>query len=406
MTPDDALINEARLFWTPFWKTDREVSAHFEAAGRLLSGHHIVALVENAEVQILEFASKKKASGHDAVAVKTAAIDLFEAFADDKRRVSRTWSGAAKEVLTRELVRAPGALLSALDAQPILPRRYARSGVSEFDEPKSEWLELWQGPLNFRATYDKGKFGPGHSLDRINKYGEDGATGGGRHEPIYAVRLDPDDGAIVIKWLIGLPGRQPPFQTVRYYGGGLGRGLYDRLRDDPQIRDQHLAHLPPDQRARAVGAYACAITIREWAEREFFEAVHAGHCEIWARVGSKVAPFRRIPADIFRSYQIQQWGYGAPGGAWAKLEGAEPIYSIQVAASARYLAQLKSEQPAPSRMTHANAVQWCRDWIAADRGNGMDKAWLAFKELPNADGCARDTFFRPAWTEAKTTVPR
>ena len=131
------------------------------------------------------------------------------------------------------------------------------------------------------------------------------------------------------------------------------------------------------------------------------DAGHAGHCEIWARVGSKVAPFRRIPADIFRAYEIQEWGYGVPGGAWAKLDGAEPLYSIRVAASAAYLAQLKTQQSLP-RITHADAVQWCRNWIGSGKGNGMDPAWEAFKELPETGGCARDTFFRPAWSEAKT----
>lgn len=201
----------------------------------------------------------------------------------------------------------------------------------EFDNAKPDWLELWQGPIHFRATYENGHFGPGHSLDRINQYGLDGATGGGRHAPIYSVRLDTDDGALVIEWLIGLPGRHAPFSMVRYYHGGLGRGLYDRLRTDPTFRDQQLAFLPADQRERAVGAYACAITIREWAEREFFNALHAKHCEIWARVGSKIAPFRRIPADIFRAYEIQEWGYGVPGGAWARLDDAESLYAVHVA---------------------------------------------------------------------------
>lgn len=199
-----------------------------------------------------------------------------------------------------------------------------------FDFPQAEWFELWQGPLQFRATYDKGKFGPGHSLERINQYGQDAATGGGRHAPIYSVRLDPDDGAIVIEWLIGLPGRQPPYQSERIYHGGLGRSYYEKLSDDPTFRHQALAHLPASERARAVGAYACAISIRAWAEREFFQAIHAGQCEIWARVGSKVAPFRRIPADIFRAYEIQSWGHGALGSAWAKLSNAEPLFAIHV----------------------------------------------------------------------------
>jgi hypothetical protein len=47
-------------------------------------------------------------------------------------------------------------------------------------------------------------------------------------------------------------------------------------------------------------------------------------------------------------------------------------------------------------------VQWCRDWIAQGRGNGMDKAWDVFKTLPARKGLSRDDSFRPAWIEAKT----
>jgi hypothetical protein len=193
----------------------------------------------------------------------------------------------------------------------------------EFDSPQPEWLELWQGPITFRATYDKGKFGPGHTLERINQLGRERATGGGRHKPIYSVTTDPDDGAIVIEWLIGLPGRQPPFGKIHYYRGGLGRGLYDRLFRDSAFRDQQLAHLPEDQRMRATGAYACGLSMREWTEREFFHAVNAGLCEVWSRVGSRVGPFRRIPPDIFVAYEIQEWGEGKHGGACATLKALQ-----------------------------------------------------------------------------------
>lgn len=277
-----------------------------------------------------------------------------------------------------------------------------REGSEEFDEPKADWLELWQGPLHFRATFDKGRFGLGHTLERINQYALEASTGGGRHEPIYSVRLDPSDGAIVIKWLIGAAGQKP--RVTSYYNGALSRKLYERLRDDQNFRDQHLAHLPSSTRPRAVGAYACGITIREWAEREFFEAIHAGHCEIWARVGSKVARFRRVPSDVFHAYKIRSWGYGRPGGAWADLGGAEPLFAIHVAPSHRSESSSISSV-AVERFTYDEVVSWCRDWIASGKGNGMDKAWLAFQRLPNAKGCARDTFFRPAWNEAKTKAP-
>lgn len=55
-----------------------------------------------------------------------------------------------------------------------------------------------------------------------------------------------------------------------------------------------------------------------------------------------------------------------------------------------------------ARMSHAEVVQWCEAWIAEGHGNGMDKAWAAFKMLPGAVGLSRDDSFRPAWREAKT----
>jgi hypothetical protein len=277
----------------------------------------------------------------------------------------------------------------------------ARPSNFEFDAPQPDWLELWQGPLQHRATYDKGQFGPGHSLERINQHAIEGATGGGRHQPIYSVKVDPADGAVVIDWLIGLPGEKPPFQSVRWYEGGPGRGMHERLGNEEAFRDLVLAHLPHDQRRRAVGAFASGVTIREWIESEFFQALSAGWCEIWARIGSRAAPFRRVPPDIFAAYQIRSWGYGVPGGAWAELQGAEPLYSIRVAASEQYLSHLEAEKSV-ARLTHEETVQWCRDWMASGKGNGMDKAYATFKKLPSASGCARDTFFRPAWTEAKT----
>jgi hypothetical protein len=186
-------------------------------------------------------------------------------------------------------------------------------------------MELWEGPLRFRATFDRGKFGSGHSFDDINKNG----LGRSKDREIYTVRVDSTDGAIVIEWHVGLPGQKP--QEVRYYDGHPGRALYNQLRDDGSFRKRHFGHLPIDLRDRAVGAYAIAVSIREWMELEFFNAVHEGQCEIWARIGSRVASFSHISADVFRAYKVKCWGYGNSGAAWAELEGQPSLYSIHVA---------------------------------------------------------------------------
>jgi len=57
---------------------------------------------------------------------------------------------------------------------------------------------------------------------------------------------------------------------------------------------------------------------------------------------------------------------------------------------------------AVSPMTHDEIVVWCRAWINEGKGNGMDRAWDAFKALPEAQGLSRDDVFRPAWRDAKT----
>lgn len=81
---------------------------------------------------------------------------------------------------------------------------------------------------------------------------------------------------------------------------------------------------------------------------------------------------------------------------WSLLLNPEEVYSkwpLQVH---------ETEAPALTTMSHDDVVNWCRNWIAEGRGNGMDKAWLVFKTLPARRGLSRDDNFRPAWLEAKT----
>jgi hypothetical protein len=57
-----------------------------------------------------------------------------------------------------------------------------------------------------------------------------------------------------------------------------------------------------------------------------------------------------------------------------------------------------------SMPSHDYIVQWCRDWIAEGKGNGMDKAWPAFNNDSRHMCVTRDDVFRPAWSEAKTKL--
>lgn len=78
------------------------------------------------------------------------------------------------------------------------------------------------------------------------------------------------------------------------------------------------------------------------------------------------------------------------------LESNDP--SIMLSAEA-----VKTEFPGSPqiRKSHDEVVEWCRAWIAAGNGTGMDKAWPAFNADPAHRGLSRDDVFRPAWKEAK-----
>lgn len=254
--------------------------------------------------------------------------DLYFAYKDFAELVRQVASEYSRRYLTENYGGGGGADLSS-DVPSTSVHREADG--REFEAVRPEWLELWQGPLKFRATYDRGEFGPGHTIEKMHEYADSAASGGGRHEPFYSVRIDPADGAIIVEWLNRreADGRT---QAVRYYEG-LGRGLYEKLQSDESFRAAYFSRfwIAPEQYKRAVGAFAIAITLQEWLRREFYNAIYAGQCEVWARAGSQIAAFRRVPPDIFRVYTINSWGYGQPGGAWAELEGAQSLYALHVA---------------------------------------------------------------------------
>jgi hypothetical protein len=269
-------------------------------------------------------------------------LELFQRQAADVvlNPSGRCRAGAAEQTYLESLIREGKARIENLVAQwsaedacvrsstMIEANRTSVGNVNDFDAPQPRWLELWQGPLRFRATYERGQFGPGHSFEDINKHG----LGRSKNRDIYTVRGDPGDGAIVIEWHVGLPGRKR--SESRYYDGHPKRELSNQLKDDRAFRKRYFGHLPAELRERAVGAYATAVTIREWLEQEFFNAVYEGQCEIWARIGSRVAPFSRISADVFRAHKVKCWGYGNPGAAWAELKGESSLFAIHVAPSA------------------------------------------------------------------------
>ena len=327
---------------TAYEKEAEKVTSLFAKAGRLQCAYHIRELSEAAEAAVVAMIAKVRQLKHGPAIYAVAEFHVLSTFDELSRAVraagiglnGRTPSPANGEIAdrlaneARDRIKrdfAKWRLEESLRGTPATLMPDAAHLNTGLEAPRDGWLELWQGPLRFRATFDQGKFGPGHSFDDINKFG----LGRSKDREIYTVRADPTDGAIVIKWQVGLPGRERP--ESRYYDGEPGRDHYDRLRSDGSFRKRYFAHLPSDLRDRAVGAYATAVSVREWLEQEFFNAIHEGKCEIWARIGSKVAPFSRVSADVFRNYKVKCWGYGKPGAAWAELEDCPPLYAIHLA---------------------------------------------------------------------------
>ncbi len=134
---DLALAQEERLFWTAFWMRDRSVSRDFNDCNRSLSGYHIKALVENAELEITTFANRLKATGYPPWDVNMRACAMFAEFAADKRMVGRTWPEVSKVVLERELTRASGNLRDYLKAADLLRRRASDGSQPEHSRAPS-----------------------------------------------------------------------------------------------------------------------------------------------------------------------------------------------------------------------------------------------------------------------------
>ncbi|MDQ4419951.1 hypothetical protein OOT33_05790 [Sphingobium sp. DEHP117] len=367
------LVNKEQVeqTWPPEWNRWKNLLGHWNQAakrefdhqrdlanskaslaGHFLSSAHIRMLLEAALSPVLDLLDRARTmNAPESIygSLRDGAISCLEQFQQEVSSIITNPSGryrvdgrireyfdsltnehkqrindAIAEWLAEDSCRQPDL------AAPLV--QHSKTDQVKFSSPEPGWLQLWQGPLKFRATYDRGMFGPGHTIERMHQFADEGASGNGRHEPLYSVRIDELDGAIIIEWLAkrGEDGRT---QKVSYYDVLL-TALHDRIRNDANARNELFRSfwILPDQYARAVGAYATAASLQEWLKSEFYSAIHEGQCEIWARAGSKVAPFTKVPADIFRAYTIKSWGFGQPGAAWAELEGEATLYSIHVAA--------------------------------------------------------------------------
>jgi hypothetical protein len=110
-----------------------------------------------------------------------------------------------------------------------------------------------------------------------------------------------------------------------------------------------------------------------------------------------------LRADKLQARRIEPSGSATPitPGWWNKIS----LYDLNPTDQTIVLPAetVKSQFPSspPERKSHDEIVEWCRAWIAAGKGSGMDKAWPYFKADPVHAGLSRDDVFRPAWQEAK-----
>lgn len=192
------------------------------------------------------------------------------------------------------------------------------SKAKTFDKKRINWLELWQGPFVFRASFHNGVYSQGHTLAEIESLGLERLHG------IAQISLSAPEGAVVIDWIAGPRGspRREALHTglsmewVNQLGEATRRESAGQLSDDNK---KHLAVL------------TVVSSIRACLEREFRQAIDAGQCMIMARVGSRAAAaFTEIPPDVFRAYRVASWGHGVVGGARAEGENLPTLFSLCV----------------------------------------------------------------------------
>jgi hypothetical protein len=126
-----------------------------------------------------------------------------------------------------------------------------------------------------------------------------------------------------------------------------------------------------------------------------------GEGALWAEAADLLLSVLRAGQLSARRIQIEGSATAIEPGWWNErdLRNLEPNDPLIVVSAE----SVKAEFPGASkkRKSHAEIVQWCRDWIVAGKGTGMDKAWPDFRDDPAHVALSRDDVFRPAWREAK-----
>jgi hypothetical protein len=178
------------------------------------------------------------------------------------------------------------------------------------------------------------------------------------------------------------------------------RGLTEEDRVHPSyLRFRGEADSNPTIQSKLEWVEHC--TLMEFAWLSLSDAVTDGRIPVWivtiqgseARLDSSM-----FAAGSWKSEESIKSGSLIPNGLsefqganlWLKTGDIEQVWLTPIVFN-------------PSPASNDQVIQWCRDWIANGKGNGMDNAWKSFKAIPAHCGLSRDDSFRPAWRIAKTS---
>ena len=256
------------------------------------------------------------------------------------------------------------------------------------NEPKAGWIGLVLGPLHYRSTFNDGIFREGHTPEEICTFAMQDQS----IAQSFIIRLDHSNGNIVVDWLIDVPGIQIFSQPQIFLPlGSYSLRYVERLALGAKAEWREL---PDDLRRVAREGATAGIYVQECLRQEFYYAVKSGKCEVWGRRNSRLAPFEKIPFDVFRSYWpgIIIWPPDFGDGVSAEIEGEPTLYALQVAAAA------SSPEDKPVPFSDAER----REWMVSLAENNADKAHKIFKKHPRFDG-TKQLAFRSEWKEVRDT---
>jgi hypothetical protein len=181
-----------------------------------------------------------------------------------------------------------------------------------------------------------------------------------------------------------------------------GRHVWRLTADGRRVDELDLTS--PHNAGLIAAVRAAQDACHRWCETE----LRAGRLVAWGRVGSPLAPMRRVPADAWHTLRLTNVESGEAAGGGAVVFGlhlAERAAEAEaVPAPAEPAAPIVAPPPAPSPPARAGLAE-ARAWMAAHVLTARErwKREAAIAACVAATGCRRDDA-RAAWGELPETV--